>query len=69
MNYFDPERYIQIETDIFGYIIDRIFSQLISDDLSWCYLIAFFPQKMIPTKTWYKTHNKELLAIVEAFKT
>ena len=24
---------------------------------------------MIPTETWYKTHNKELLAIVEAFKT
>ena len=24
---------------------------------------------MIPAKTWYKTHNDELLAIVEAFKT
>ncbi len=33
------------------------------------YPIAFFSQKMIPTETWYKTHNQELLAIVEAFKT
>ena len=24
---------------------------------------------MIPAKTWYKTHDSELLAIVEAFKT
>ena len=24
---------------------------------------------MIPTKTWYKTHNKKLLVIVEVFKT
>ena len=24
--------------------------------------------KMIPAKTWYKTHDSELLAIVEAFK-
>ncbi len=24
---------------------------------------------MIPAETWYKTHNGELLAIVEAFKT
>lgn len=33
------------------------------------YSVAFFFQKMIPTKTWYKTHNQELLTIVEAFKT
>ena len=24
---------------------------------------------MIPIETWYKTHNAEFLAIVEAFKT
>ncbi len=29
---------------------------------------SFFSQKMIPTKTQYKTYNKKLLAIVEAFK-
>ncbi len=33
LNYFDPERYIQIEIDILGYAISRILSQLTSDDL------------------------------------
>ena len=32
-------------------------------------LVAFFFRKMIPAETWYETHNGELLAIVEAFKT
>ena len=31
--------------------------------------MAFFSQKMILAKTQYETHNEELLAIVEAFKT
>lgn len=31
--------------------------------------MAFFLKKMIPAKTRYKTHDQELLAIVEAFKT
>ena len=31
--------------------------------------IAYFSRKMIPVETRYKTHNAELLAIVEAFKT
>ena len=31
--------------------------------------MAFFSQKMIPTKTRYKIYNSELLAIVEDFKT
>ncbi len=33
------------------------------------YLVAFFFQKMIPAETRYKTHDQELLAIVEALKT
>lgn len=32
------------------------------------YLIAYVSKKMIPAKTRYKTHNEELLAIIEAFK-
>ncbi len=31
--------------------------------------MAFFSRKIIPTGTRYKTHDQELLAIVEAFKT
>ena len=33
------------------------------------YPVAYFSRKMIPAETRYKTHNAELLAIVEAFKT
>ena len=31
--------------------------------------VAYFSRKMILTETQYKTHNAELLAIVEVFKT
>ena len=31
--------------------------------------MAYYLQKIIPAKTWYKTYNGELLAIVQAFKT
>ena len=61
--------YIQIETDTSGYAIDGILSQLTSDDLGQWYLVAFYSRKMIPAKTWYETHNGELLVIVESFKT
>ena len=30
--------------------------------------MAFFSQKMIPTKTQYEIHDSELLAIIEVFK-
>ena len=31
--------------------------------------VVYFSRKMIPAETWYKTHDTELLAIVEAFNT
>ena len=31
--------------------------------------MAFFSQKIIPPETRYKTHDGELLAIIETFKT
>ena len=85
LRHFDPERHIWIETDTLGYAIGKIFSQLTLDQLSSNHVtyenhfskskigqwhpVAFFSQKMILAKTQYKTHNQELLAIVEAFKT
>lgn len=68
VHHFDPERYIRIETDAFDYAIGGIFSQLILESGQW-YPVAHFSRKMIPAKIWYKTHNQELMAIVEAFKT
>ena len=67
--HFDPKCHIRLETGVSGYAIARVLSQLTLDNLGQWHLIAFYSQKMIPTKTWYKTHDGELLAIVEAFKT
>ena len=69
LNYFNWEYYIQIETDVLGYTIGRVFNQLSLNNLSQWYLIVFIFQKMISTETRHKTYNVELLAIVEVFKT
>ena len=41
---------------------------LTKTDLGQWYPVAFYFRKMIFAKTWYKTYNGKLLAIVEAFK-
>ena len=78
LQHFDPECYIRIETDTSGYAIGGVLSQLtpnqvnsddaIGSNVDW-YPVAYFSRKMIPAETRYKTHDGELLAIVEAFKT
>ncbi len=68
-NHFDQERHIRIETDAVGYTIGGVLSQLTSDDSGRWHPMAFFSRKMIPVETRYETHNRELLAIVKAFKT
>ncbi len=42
LNHFDPKHHIRIKTDVSGYIIGEIFSQLISDDLGWWHPMVFF---------------------------
>ena len=81
---FDLERHIFIETDAFSYAIGGVLSQLTSDqrlsesdenfsskssDVGQWHPVAFFSRKMIPAETRYETHDQELLAIVETFKT
>ena len=68
LHHFDPERYIRIKTDASGYAIGGILSKLTGENGHW-HSVAFFSRKMIPAETRYKTHDQELLAIVEAFKT
>ena len=73
LRHFDPEYHIQIETDVSGYAIGEVLSQLTSDHLTsdqgqW-YPLAYFSRKMNPAEMRYKTHDSELLAIIEAFKT
>ena len=68
LSHFDPKRHIRIETNASGYAIDSVLSQLTSDSGQWN-LVAYFSRKMIPAKTCYETHDRELLAIVEVFNT
>ena len=53
LNHFDSERYIRIETDVSGYAIGGILSQLTSNDLGRWHLVAFFSRKIIPAEIWY----------------
>ena len=80
LQHFDLESHILIETYASSYTIDGVLSQLnVNSDASsndsnksdfgqW-HSVAYFFRKMILAETRYKTHNAELLAIVEAFKT
>ena len=79
LRHFDPKYHIWIETDALGYTIGEVWSQLTSGtnpngvvtkaDLSQWHSVMFFSKKIIFAETQYETHNGELLAIVEAFKT
>ena len=66
--HFDPERHIQIKINMSGYAIVRFLSQLTLDDLGQWHWVAYYSYKMISAKTWYKTYDSELLAIIEALK-
>ena len=69
LQHFNPKYYIWIQTDASGYVIGKVLSQLTSNDSGQWKPIVYYSQKMILAKTWYKTHNSKLLAIVKAFKT
>ena len=83
--HFDLKSHIRIEINASGYAIGKVLSQLNlnsdtppndpkdlksnKSDFGQWHLVAYFFRKMIPAETRYKTHNTELLAIIEAFKT
>ena len=69
LHHFNPDRYIQIETDVSGYAIGGLLSQLTLDDLGRWHQVSFFSQRMIPAEIRYETHDDKLLAIIEAFQT
>ena len=65
--HFHPLRDSQVETDASGYAISGIYSQK-QDDGQW-HPVAFYSRKLMDAETRYETHDGEMLAIVEAFKT
>ncbi len=84
LHHFDSEHHIRIETDPSDHAIGGVLSQLTSDqclsvsdehffsessDVGQWHPVAFFSRKIIPAETRYETHEQELLAIVEIFKT
>ena len=69
LQHFDLEYHIRIEISVSGYTIVGVLNQLALDNSGQWHLIVFYSQKMILAKTRYKTHNGELLVLVEAFKT
>ena len=69
LQHFDLEYHWRIVTNASGYAIGRVLSYLTLDNLDRWHPVAYFLQKIIPTKTRYETHNGKLLAIVEALKT
>ena len=69
LHHFNPEHHIRVDIDASGYAISGVLSQLTLDNLSQWHPVPFFLRKMIPAETRYETHDGELLAIIEAFKT
>jgi hypothetical protein len=63
---FDPERPIILETDASDYAIGACLSQ--PDEDKKLHPIAFYSRKMAPAELNYEIHDKELLAVVMAFK-
>ena len=55
-----------LETNALDYIIRAYISQL--NNKRWLKPITFYSYKMIALKLNYNIYNKELLAIIEAFR-
>lgn len=66
LQHFDPSLPITLETDASDFAVGAVLSQTFPDNLR--HPIAFFSKKMDPAQCNYEIHDKELLAIVLAFK-
>ena len=49
--HFDPERHIQIQTNVSGYSINEVLSQVTLNDLGQWHLLAYYSYKIILAKT------------------
>ena len=67
LTHYQPGAPITVETDTLDYAIASILSITCSDGEIW--LVAFYSHTLTMPELNYDTHDKELLAIFEAFKT
>ena len=63
---FNSRKRTVIKTDILDQVLKEVLSQ--SNEFKNLQLVVFYSQKFIRLKLNYKIHDKELLAIVKAFK-
>ena len=66
LRHYDPKLPCIIETDASDYALGAVCSQIAEDGLS--HPIAFYSRKMLPAELNCQIYDKELLAIVAAFK-
>ena len=66
LKHFDPHRPSIVETDASDFAIACIISQ--HDDKSILHPIAFYSRKLTPAEINYEIYDKEMLAVVTAFK-
>ncbi len=66
LRHFDPEQPIRVETDASDFAMGAILSQPNAENM-W-HPCAYWSRKLVDREIRYKTHDKELLAIVDAFK-
>ena len=66
LKYFDPTKPIVLETDASDFAIGGVLSQPSEDNL--LYPVAYYSRKLQPAEINYEIYDKEMMAIVEAFK-
>ena len=63
--HWDPDSPLIVETDVLDHVLAAILSTWLDSNV---HLITFHSQAFSPMELNYDVHNKELLAIFEAFK-
>lgn len=66
LRHYNPARPCIIETDASDYALGAVCSQADADGVA--HPVAFFSRKLLPAEQNYQVYDKELLAIIAAFK-
>ena len=65
LRHFDPAKQTIVETDASDFAVGAVLSQMHDNTL---FPVAFLSRRMSPAELNYEVHDKEMLAIVSAFK-